>query len=973
MYPSKRGVSSTTSQINARGYLPGQEEMLDKHLPLPDESMPIREKPPSRRLLNNVSQLLKHEALRGINAMKNRGHGPEVRGSQYHREFLTEAKASDFEGGMNSHHSHTRSVPVRQVTTSHHSKRHSVPLIVSGGTRAEFPGAEKLFSKAPGGSPLSARDFSDSDSDQESLPTRPEPRRHRRSSLSHKKPLTRESLSSMGNPRISALQKERTIIDVVRSLSANIHQSASPGAESVSSDYISLDSLEDQARKLALFLTKRKGSASVLSWLLNPHQHIDHLRKQATDLFYQLDVNGMTVAVYSSILKEQTFIAAECLDDFDMAKARVLAIAKAAASPSKQQPAKFANEAFGSDKAQTMTYMEKCRARLYQIVDDVRSLLAQVEREASLDPVAGAPEETRGRHLIEAFFSKLEEKVNESSSNLEQLSLVRFDTEAAPVQFTQDHQMHMMMSDMASAHLQSFSSTSLDSWGEDERSVSQMTPQDIAELHTVDVPIETTDDKGNSLLQRAILFGNLEEALVLFKAGATLHHLNDKGQAIGLNQINIRKSVLDDVIMDYKKDHIDFRKQNLNYLKQLMDSENVVSMGAVLNMLIHNKGAWNSRSIKTLLAYHLGVAIDPHNPPSEGDACQYVVDWFFDLVKMKLGIRRDGFDRSTEFVKELSEYALARVDSAKGQQIIDKLFSLNVMKLLAEGQPIDDDKVFGILKASFCKTWDTHIGVLKTPVGDVMSAKRHTFGFASTFYHDFKAKHSPAEGGAGRAHRIGMDFRSKLDRAMHVYASQHLILCFKTNYQRAKGLLLSSDGEMNLGGVMQILLSQSGGWAPGRSFKRLLAQSLGVTQMDDNQYVDQHQGVMRARVWCEYQIREKLFGSSRVHLSRSLGYLRIMLFKAFDYMNLAFGEKKGLAIINALYNLDTSHLQSCANLDAAMLKFLKSQLEPKEPFCSGAKNTSQLARAFSMPRFLGQSSMDLEVYARAPRALVVHA
>lgn len=955
MYPSNRGVSSHAqrSQTTKQIFHPGEEAYLNKITPLPDERRPDFNPPPQAKI-KRVYQTLRRASLEGIKPMKNRRHSAPAHslGPYMPAEGSVLSPAAR----------RVKTAPVEHIRRRRH--RHSMPLIPSSGTYEEFPGVEVLFARHPeGDSPFSVRDLdSDSDSGEETKLEPPSVRKHRRSSLSHRPKLTRESLSVVPNPRVASLQQEATIVDVLRSLSADLKSRQSPGGQSTNSDYVSMESLEHQAENLALFIAKRKGAAQVLEWLLNPHQHIDHLREQATELFFDIDIIGSKMMLLNAILKEEPAISHDCSSDYAQARARVTKIIDDIRTyqhedeNTHQYPARDANDAFGSDKVTTMTYMDKYREGYQRIASEVMGYLRDI------DAVGGGD-------LTAKLFAKIRFEFEQSESQLEQLSLVRFDLEKGPAQFSQGRDLHLDMAQMASGHLSSAESTAYGSSvsSTSESPVFQLTPEDIAEFHTVAVGVNTTDNHGNSLIQLALQSKNYEMANMLFKQGANIGHRNDAGVAVSLNQVAVSKHMLSEVIVDYNHDHMEFAKENIKKLRQLIDASGQVSIGEVLKILLFNKGGWGNRSVKTLLAYHLGVGIDPKNPLDEAHSCQYVADWYIEMVKLKLGMQGDDFARSSQFILQLTQYAIERAESEKGRAILDKLFSMDSMDLVAQGR-CDDENVFKMLDETFCKTWETHIGVLKTPIGETISAKRNCFG-ASTFYDSFKQANS----NQAAATDIGIDFRSSLDRAMNIYQQQHLILWFKTNYQNAKTTLKAADHNMQLGGVMRILLSKSGAWDAGRSFKRLLAHSLGVAEMGGAKRLDNATAQNRVKIWCEVQLRRKLFGPTSAYLTRSLGYLRNMLRSTFNVMHKPFGEKKAMAILDTLYNLDTRHLHGCDNLDNVMLRFLKSQLEPKEDYACGQKNVPTLARAFSQPRMIGKSKMAENLFRSAPQAISVHA
>ena len=760
--------------------------------------------------------------------------------------------------------------------------------------------------------------------------------------------------------------------------------------------FVDLRDLTQKAHSLALKLARRGDSAALLQWLLNKHASPDRLAFEARRLFVDHEVAKHREELFGRLEAQKEAVGKGHLPIETVAEIFHRIIDQFS---SELKPAQIALETIGGGSLllgngeDISTVRDLVKSDLDALVLETRRLVIQMEGVAVLCASLGQPSgpvnmEAEGKRL-NYFFQLLSDAKKESEEKGGQIwDLIQSDD--SPFRRVSEevngHKKHaaQIVSVMTQESAASSFGVNLDSASNVEVSP-LISERDVTEIFLNQglLSVNEQDDEGNSLLQNALSQEHYGTAVALHDLGANLAHQNHIFEPVALNQIKISRKHLDAALVDYAGDHALLGKKNYHELLAMLNQETDISMGQMMKVLLVNSGGYEERSIKTLVAAHLGINVrsDRGALLNEEDIKRAIQEFCSGMIKLKLGLGKDAFEQAHVLVDELVNFGLENLNKPEGIAVLDQLFSMDSMQdIFAERH--SDERLVARIRQEFYLTLSTETaGKLhgNIGVGRKRLSTRDLRLDSKLSERAVEILTSPPQPDLVNPAAF-IDFRKKLDSALVQYRRGHCLVKFKSNYQSALQLMKTASHEMPLGDLMAVFHSRAGAWSE-QSFKRLLAQELNIPGLESGKVLTEKQALVIIDQWARGRLHQRILGGDAAELVQSRRFLDALLNKGLTYYGQYQGDKKASEILNALYAIDTRDLKISAGInpyifDSKILERLKVHLKSDESFRSNQSETRkpELARAFSASRFLfgktSSAAQDLAEHFSVPGMIV---
>ncbi len=730
--------------------------------------------------------------------------------------------------------------------------------------------------------------------------------------------------------------------------------------------------LSEKARLLAIRLAHRKDDGSKISWLINAHDSPDDLAKEArrilmTDHFFQQReqlLDDLCQQLEAKLAASQTPDALVSSHLFN----NTIQALHDLVSQFKFRTAHFLHSISGGSAllgtAEEIELVHSALRRGHEdIIREAHGQITQIEGLYVLKQALGELEISSEQDMLKALLETFERVSQKTSNKGQHLRESMTSEEGVFGRISTETHLHLKMANEIGsiAH----------SRGEAPELLA-ISERDIIEMIRVNLPVDTEDEQGNSLLQIALSHQHYTKALELFNLGANLGHRNHSFEPIALNQIKISRKSIQMALDDYARDHSLWGKKNYHeiqaLLSQTQNKTDDISMGQLMKILLNNPGKHpHHRNMKSLLAIHLGIDIQAPQDYGHGallshdKICQEIRAWCCQMIQLKLGASSTGFEQSNLLIQELVQLGLDRLDTPEGIALIDQLFSMNSMQEITIEVHNDQNLAYRLNQKFFSKIQTMTAGELEQRIGP----KRLSIQSLNLDSHlTERAKAVLQLQPLGGAVVVQTDFRQNLDRALSAYRRDHRFTKFKSNYQATLTLIKSSSQELLLGDVLAIFHSNSGDWTD-HAFKKQLAQALNIPGFGTGQAIQKTQALELIHQWANGLLSQKILGPYSRELGRSQVLLDAISQKGLGYFEKFQGNSKAREIFNQLYQLDTQDLQDITGVnsretDLKIMARLKSKITPASETLSSSR-TPALARAFSEPRFLKSSSAAIEL------------
>ena len=242
--------------------------------------------------------------------------------------------------------------------------------------------------------------------------------------------------------------------------------------------------------------------------------------------------------------------------------------------------------------------------------------------------------------------------------------------------------------------------------------------------------------------------------------------------------------------------------------------------------------------------------------------------------------------------------------------------------------------------------------------------------------HDHQAERSPTDMGKNLSKKTetlcriekNIELINALISTLKDHAQTHKTYKFNGGYKKTSELIknnLSNQNSANypIGELARILLSNSKNWEP-YSFKRNLAKNLGIPGLEDASKKfskdEQARLLINIKTWITQEIEKKFLGEKCSECEVTILAIEKVVRQAFAYFDKPNGEEKAANILNALWSVDTSDLQTGFNTkDVDFLKRLSTQFQHKNK--GSDTKTTLLATAFASSRWIGKSHADKQM------------